>query len=78
VVLAFPVVWGKKVGRGGTTEHRSYPCTQVQLLENPCEFFANLSDKLREIHALCSATLCFRHMLSYLVGELELQYGGGG
>jgi hypothetical protein len=30
VILAFPVVWGKKVGRGGTTERRTYPCTQVQ------------------------------------------------
>jgi hypothetical protein len=31
VVLAFPVVWGKKVGRGDTTERRTYPCTQVHL-----------------------------------------------
>jgi hypothetical protein len=31
VVLAFPVVWGKKVGRGDTTERRTYPCTQVRL-----------------------------------------------
>jgi hypothetical protein len=30
VVVAFPVVWGKKVGRGDTTECRTYPCTQVQ------------------------------------------------
>jgi hypothetical protein len=30
VILAFPVVWGKKVGRGGTTERRTYPCTQVR------------------------------------------------
>jgi hypothetical protein len=29
VVLAFPVVWGKKVGCGDTTERRTYPCTQV-------------------------------------------------
>jgi hypothetical protein len=31
VVLAFPIIWGENVGRGDTTEHRTYPCTQVQL-----------------------------------------------
>jgi hypothetical protein len=31
VVLAFPVVWGKKVGRGDTTDRRTYPCTQVHV-----------------------------------------------
>jgi hypothetical protein len=30
VVLAFPGVWGKKVGCGDTTERRTYSCTQIQ------------------------------------------------
>jgi hypothetical protein len=29
VVLVFPVVWWEKVGHGDTTEHQTYPCTQV-------------------------------------------------
>jgi hypothetical protein len=32
VVLAFPVVRGEKVGRGDTTERRTYPCTQVHFI----------------------------------------------